>query len=404
MRKILLFCVVATTFFVAASVLAKVEVKSNGDVLVNGVRADLGSSFVTGGGVSGISSASQYGYNPGIDIATPEDVWSAGGTIPDIATSTTVWVVSSDAAATATIRVTGLDEDGNVETAEGRLNGTTRVQVGTSTAAIVDEDFATTTGWTLGNGWSITTGTLNWSGVVWNTSWSFPVDATYALSSSVAAGDGCVVVFDVDDISSTALVTLDTYMGGEEVGSGDYGVGHHYFGFEAPASASDITFRVSTGGGATLSIDDVKVYNVDDWHFSKVLALEVRGLNSAAGTISAYTASSGGTLLGQIIAGANKSSSSYYAVPTSSRAVLVGWAGSTSDATAATIWALKTRESASQPWMTQKTLLLPAGGAFSEEFATPVLLDGGADAKITATVGANSTKVAGDTYYMVIED
>lgn len=79
------------------------------------------------GQFDGYSVVNVTGYNPDVDIASDETVWSAGGLYPWSVWDTTrlITVVSTSASDTGSVVVSGLDADYNPIVEEINFNGTT---------------------------------------------------------------------------------------------------------------------------------------------------------------------------------------------------------------------------------------------------------------------------------------
>jgi len=84
---------------------------------------------LAGGSISGISTESKFGRNYDVDIGT-EDVWGAGGTWAAPVTAAQVLVASSStfdvstSTGTATIQITGLDQNYAIASETLTMNGT----------------------------------------------------------------------------------------------------------------------------------------------------------------------------------------------------------------------------------------------------------------------------------------
>jgi len=97
------------------------------------VRPTIPEDEITLGRRQGVSNTLKFGFNNGVDSASPEVIASFGGTFTPLAAASTLDIVSSDAADTSagtgarTLLITGLDANRRTQNEFVTMNGTTTV-------------------------------------------------------------------------------------------------------------------------------------------------------------------------------------------------------------------------------------------------------------------------------------
>lgn len=352
----------------------------------------------------GASPALRAGYNNDVDTAAAETVWPAGGTYGWLSSTSTLYASSTDSGdASASLTITGLDTDWNIRRVSIQLDESDP----SATAAQV-----TATGNDLagGEGAFASTPTLwTYSGFAWSAgTMAFNGSTACSLSKSVALPEGgrYQLTFTASNYSTRSVaVALGDHALTTITGNGTTTMWLD----ESIHGTLDLTFSspLTVADDATITLDDIFLYDKSDQDFIRVLDVEVDNVSSLSGNVYVATDDdlTGGVpdsgVLAMLPAGSATTRQAVYSSALGYDYMVMGWGGS---ASGATTWTLRVKEYGG-PWRVVRALSAEGTepAPWYERLAVPVRVPAKGDVEIRAEVSANDTMVFGNLDGLLID-
>jgi hypothetical protein len=353
---------------------------------------------VSKGALPGVQTVNLAGDNADMDTAGAEDLWTMGGSYSFIDTTSTLYVSSACSTSTLPVKVTGLDENGRLQSVTVETTGTTAVFLTETPNEILEsDDFATTTGWDTGTSWTISGGAIAWAGGPGGASFSqtvnlmsnrqmrlsYTISALTSSSLAVAVGDD----FWIEDTTGTFTREFTTAYQGSHILS---------------VTASETTSTLAA------TLDDFSLTDYTDQYWTRVLSAVNTGADILAGDAYVFTS---GTLSNGVPASAatikahldmpdGVSRMAIYTVPAGYRGVLssVGATSLTGGATY-TLW----KREFGGGWTVADRLYFPVGSS-ARVYNPALYFPARCDIRLSGVSSADNTKASVQLGLILIKD